>query len=105
MDITTYLVSVFCLIDDFLKGKQIRQRGVMPRLWDSEVLSMEVVGEFLGIDTDSGQYAYFRAHFGAYFPALRKVHRTTYARQAANLWRMKEQLLQYVSGLVAFDPA
>ena len=105
MDITMYLVSVFCVIDDFLKGKQIRQRGVTPRLWDSEVLTMEVVGEFLGIDTDSGQYAYFRAHFGTFFPALLKVHRTTYVRQAANLWRIKEQLLSYVSNRVVFDPS
>lgn len=105
MDITTYLVSIFCLVDDFLKGKVIRQRGVAPRLWDSEVLTMEVVGEFLGIDTDSGQYAYFRAHFGAYFPALLQVHRTTYARQGANLWRIKESLLQYLSSLVMYDPS
>jgi len=104
MDITTYLVSVFCVIDDFMAGKQIRQRGTAPRLWDSEVLTMEVVGEFLGIDTDSGQYAYFRAHFGAFFPALLSVHRTTYARQGANLWQVKQRLLAHVSSLVQYDP-
>ena len=54
MDITTYLISVYCLVDDWLKGKRIRQRGPQPQLSDSEVLTMEIVGEFLGIDTDQG---------------------------------------------------
>jgi len=104
MDITTFIVSVFCIIDDWLMGKQVRTRGIAPRLRDSEVLTMEVVGEFLGIDTDSGQYRYFRQHFGAWFPALRKVHRTTYARQAANLWAVKRQIWQHMSTLVRHDP-
>ena len=39
---------------------------------------MEVAGEFLGIDTDAGLYACFRRHYGAWFPALRRVHRTTF---------------------------
>ena len=33
MDITTYLLSVYCLIDDWLKGKRIRQRGPRPQLF------------------------------------------------------------------------
>jgi len=42
---------------------------------------MEVVGEYLGIDTDRGLDAYFRRRYGAWFPALRRVHRTTFVRQ------------------------
>ena len=64
MDITTFLIGVYCLTDDWLKGKRLRQRGPQPRLSDSEVLTIELVGEFLGIDTDLGLYAYFRRHFG-----------------------------------------
>jgi Transposase DDE domain len=37
--------------------------------------------EFLGIDTDGGLYQYFRRHWGDWFPGLRQVHRTTFARQ------------------------
>lgn len=65
MDITTYLISVYCLIDDWLRGKRIRQRGPQPRLSDSEVLTIEVVGEFLGIDTDKGLYTHFRWSYPA----------------------------------------
>ena len=104
MDITTYLISVYCLVDDWLRGKRIRQRGPQPRLTDSEVLTIEVVGEFLGIDTDKGLYTHFRRHFGDWFPALRQVDRTTFARQAANLWVIKEQLFVHLSQQVPHDP-
>lgn len=53
MDITTFMIAVFCLIEDFLSVKRLRKRGPQPTLCDSEVLTMEVVGEFLGIDTES----------------------------------------------------
>ena len=56
------------------------------KLSDSEVLTIEVVGEFLGIDTDQGLYTYFRRNYPEWFPALNTVHRTTFCRQAANLW-------------------
>src|SRR3712207_9006615 len=55
--LSTFIVSVFCLTDDWLrKVRRIRRRGPEPTLADSEVLIMEIVGEFLGIDTDEGIY-------------------------------------------------
>lgn len=95
MDLNTFIVSVFCLVDDRLEAKRIRQRGPAPKLSDSEVITMEVVGEFLGIDTDKGLYEFFRRHYYAeWFPKLKELHRTTFARQAANLWKVKEFLWQ-----------
>lgn len=104
MDITTFLISVFCLIDDWLKGRSIRQRGPKPRLADSEVLTMKVVGEFLGIDTDVGLYTFFRRYYGDWLPALRQVDRTTFTRQAANLWAVKEQLFSFLYPMIPHDP-
>jgi hypothetical protein len=85
MDATTLLITVYCLIDDWLDGRRLRQRGPAPILSDSEVLTIECVGEFFGIDTDKGLYQYFRRHYRDWFPALARVHRTTFVRQAANL--------------------
>jgi hypothetical protein len=48
MDITTFMIAVYCLIDDFLCGRRLRKRGPQPTLQDSEVLTIEVVGEFWG---------------------------------------------------------
>lgn len=103
MDITTYIIKVFCLCDDWLKDKRVRQRGPQPKLHDSEVLTMEIVGEFLGIDEEEGLFDYFRWHWLAFFPQLAGVHRTTFTRQAANLWRVKEQLWQAVLRQIDYD--
>jgi hypothetical protein len=104
MDITTFLISVFCLVDDFLKDKRLRQRGPQPRLSDSEVVTMEIVGEFLGIDTDSGIFDHFRRHYGDWFPAVRQIHRTSFVRQAANLWGVKQQMWSNLIAWVVEDP-
>ena len=101
MDLNTFIVAVFCLVDDQLNGRRIRQRGPTPKLSDSEVLTIEIVGEFLGLDTDKGIYLFFRRHYREWFPALSEIHRTTFARQAANLWKMKERLWQE---LLTFAP-
>ena len=103
MDLSTFIVTVFCLVDDQLKGRRIRQRGPSPTLSDAEVLTIEIVGEFLGLDTDKALYRYFRRHYGEFFPALGEVHRTTFSRQAANLWKVKERLWQELLPLAPHD--
>jgi hypothetical protein len=106
MDCTTFLVTVFCLIDDWLKMQPgLRQRGPNPTLADSEVLTIEVMGAFLGINTDKGLCLYFRRHYGDWFPKLRKVHRTTFTRQAANLGLVKVRLWRYLLTQVEYDAA
>ncbi len=105
MDLETFLTAVYCLIDDGLRTQpqKLRQRGPAPRLADSEVLTLEVAGEFLGLDTDQAIYAHFRRHHAALFPRLLRVHRTTFARQAANLWAVKRQLWQRLATRVPHD--
>jgi hypothetical protein len=104
MDIITFMVTVYCLVDDWLGDTKLRERGPEPTLKDSEVLTMEIVGEFLGIDEDQGLYGYFRQHWLGTFPNLGKVHRTTFTRQAANLWAVKHLLWQALLTQIAFDP-
>jgi hypothetical protein len=104
MDLSTFIVSVFCLIDDRTEERVLRARGPLPKLSDAEVLTIEIVGEFLGMDTDEAIFRYFRRHYGEWFPALGEVHRTTFARQAANLWKVKERLWQELLLLAPHDP-
>ena len=105
MDLNTFIISVFCLIDDRIEGRHFRARGPLPKLSDAEVLTIEVVGEFLGLDTDEAIFRYFRRHYAEWFPALTEVHRTTFARQAANLWKIKEDLWQELLPLAPHEPA
>jgi len=104
MDITTFMVTVFCLIEDWIGSQRVRQRGPQPTVYDSEVLTLEVVGEFLGLDTDTAIYSYFRRYWSDWFPRLMRIHRTTFARQAANLWRWKEQLWQALLTQIEQEP-
>src|SRR4029453_4842703 len=105
MDVTPLLIAVYCAIDEGLSGRRLRQRGPKPTLADSEVLTIECVGEFLGIDTDKGLYEHFRRHYRDWFPALGRVHRSTFIRQAANLWAVQPRLYQHLLGQVEYDPA
>jgi len=105
MDLNTFIIAVFCLIDDRIEDRALRARGPLPRLSDAEVLTIEIVGEFLGLDTDEAIFRYFRRHYGEWFPALGEVHRTTFARQAANLWKIKERLWQELLDLTPHDRA
>ena len=109
MDLETLIIVVFCIADDFVRElcreRRLRQRGPAPTLADSEVLTIEIAGEFLGLDTDRGLHAYFRRHFGHLFPGLHTVHRTTLLRQAANLWAVKRALWQQLAAMTRHDPA
>jgi hypothetical protein len=88
------LLLVFCTVDDEIKalGGSPRRPGRRPRLADSEVITIELAGEFWGLDRDGRLFRYFRDHHAAEFPALPGLHRTTFARQAANLWAVKQRL-------------
>lgn len=72
MSIEDFIIAIFCLIDDelekMLKGKTLRQRGRIPNLTDSEVITMEIVGEFLGNDSDKSIWEYFKNHWQHFFP-------------------------------------
>jgi len=85
------IITVFCLVDDQLRkllgGRKLRQRGFKPSLTDSEVITMEIVGEFLGHDQDKHTWQYFKEHWSHFFPAI--PDRTNFARQAANLHVIK----------------
>ncbi len=104
MDLSTFIVAVFCLIDDRIEDRSLRTRGPLPKLSDAEVLTIEIVGEFLGLDTDEAIFRYFRRHYGEWFPAIGEMHRTTFARQAANLWKVKEDLWQEFLTLAPHEP-
>jgi hypothetical protein len=42
----------------------------MPGLADSEVITMEIVGEFLGIDCEKAIWQYFKNHWLCLFPQM-----------------------------------
>jgi len=103
--IEEFIIAVFCCVDDLLKemtqGQPIREKGFAPALADSEVMTMEIVAEYQGIDADQAIWQYFRRHWLTLFPGLSS--RSAFVRQAANLWQYKGRLQQRLAaGLGAF---
>jgi len=84
MDLATFLVAVYCTSDDalhnVLHGARLRQRGLSPPMHDCEVITMEVAGEYLGMETDSAICRYFRRHWPRSSGSKREIQ--TYADQA-----------------------
>ena len=109
MDLDDFIITAFCMIDDTMKqlfaNIRLRQRGPSPALSDSETLTMEIVGEYLSLNQDKAIYDYFRRHYSHFFPAMAKIHRTTFVRQAANLWHVKEMVWQRLLEQIRYDPS
>lgn len=99
MNLNDYIVNVFCETDDFMKkyfpARTIRTRGPLPQLADSEVLTIEIVGEMLGFDTDKDIFGFFLDFYLDYFPTL--TNRVSFTRHAANLWLVKKRLFDYIA--------
>jgi len=100
MNLIDYIVNVFVMADDFCKiyfpARKLRSRGPLPKLADSEVITMELVGEYLGLGTDEGIHHYFCRHWHHLFPNL--PDRSNFARQCANVWDVKQSFFEYLSG-------
>ena len=107
VDPDSFIVADFCAIDDGLTAeigaRRLRARGPAPVLADSEVLTIEVVGELLGLEHDAAIHRSFRRHRTHFFPPLGRVDRTTFVRQAANLWAVKERLWRRALAAVPHD--
>jgi len=99
MELIDYIVNVFVMVDDFCKiyypPRKLRQRAPLPKLADSEAITMEIVGEYLGFNTDEGIYNYFARHWTSLFADL--PDRSNFVRQCANLWNVKQCFFEYLS--------
>ena len=94
MSYDDFIIVVYLMVDDFYKNiatTSIRTKGFTPALSDAEVITMELVGESLGLDTDKGIWAYFKNHYTHYFPKLGSY--PNFAKQCANLVWLKDKMM------------
>ena len=98
MPLDLYIIAVFCFVESAMNKifptLKLRQSGPSPQLLDSEVICMEIVGEFLSIDYDKKIWEYFKNHWKHFFPKI--SCRTSFTRQAANLIRVKQEIHGYL---------
>jgi len=90
--IEEFIIAVFCCVDDLLveitEVYPVKRRGFAPSLSASEVMTMEIVAEYLGIDAEKDIWKYFHRHWLEWFPTLKS--RCAFIRQAANFWQYKQ---------------
>jgi hypothetical protein len=105
VDRDDFIINVYCLVCEHYQAvtrqQRLRQRGYAPALSDEEVITMEICGEYFGLHREQDLYAYFRTHYRHFFPRLSE--RTSFTRQAANLWAVKmwiQHRLTRISGQV-----
>lgn len=95
MTIDDFITEVYCIVDDEYKKitefSVLRQRGFEPKLKDSEVITMEIVGEYCGINKDKLIWKSFKNNKKYLFPRIGS--RSAFVKQAANNWHIK-QLIQ-----------
>jgi len=98
MSVEDFIIYVYCCVDDIYRTivkQPLRRRGFMPKLSDAEVITMEIVGEFMGKDHDKRIWRYFRNHWHDWFPHLGS--RANFAKQSANLWDLKRRIQDHIA--------
>ena len=101
VDLNTFIVAVFCLIDDQLKDRRIRRRGPAQALR----LGSAHHGDRRGVSRSRHR----QGHLPFLPPTLRRVvprsvrGSSHHLRQAANLWAIKQMLWKHLLGRVRFD--
>lgn len=94
MNLDNFITEVYTLIDDEYKNLtkfvNLRKRGFKPKLSDSEVITMELIGEYLGFYKDLSIWKYFKNNKLYLFPRLGS--RSNFVKQSSNLSSFKEIL-------------
>ena len=76
MPVEELIINVFSLIDDLFKElfhKPLRTRGFEPNLTDSEVITIKIVGGWLGYYKNKDIWKYFRRHWLHFFPNMQAI--------------------------------
>jgi len=99
MSLEDLIITVYCHIGEMyqeaIKGVKLRPRGTAPDLSDEEVLTMLVVGEYLGLGSDKRIWTYFCQQWSEWFPHI--GCRTSFVRQSANLSNVLSRMQKTLS--------
>ena len=88
-----FIIYVYCCVEEALSKIStinLRTRGFAPKLTDAEVITMELVGEFMGKDQDTSIWRYFRNNWHDWFPNLGS--RSNFVKQSTLLSDAKRRI-------------
>jgi len=99
MLIEDFIINLFCTIDDIYKeitkNNKLRKRGESPKLHDSELITIFIVGEFYGLNHNKVIWKYFNNHWLKFFPNL--CGYSSFSKQIANLHQIIIRIQQYLA--------
>ncbi len=99
MTLEDFMITSYVVVEHYLssvtEGKKLRRCGESPALSDAELITMEIVGEYLGFGSDKKIWSYFKTHWHDWFPGL--GCRTSFTRQSANLIHVKHLIQESLS--------
>lgn len=94
MSIHEFIISVYLIIEEFYSivvTHPLRGRGFPPALSDIEIITMQIIGEFLELDSDKNIWKYFRHNWLEWFPKLGSY--PNFCKHCANLWQVNQQIM------------
>jgi hypothetical protein len=116
MDVDTFLVAVYCIVDDLYRERYAphkpRRPGAKPELSDSEVLTLVILEQWRTDRSESAFVQWVQDHWRTYFP--RMLSQSAFNRRARDLWgvlcllgpevsRQLQAFLQAYPGYEVFD--
>src|SRR5574341_201288 len=88
LDLDTFLVTVYCLVDDLYQAQFARHKprrpGKRPQLSDSEVLTLMLLAQWHPRRSERAFVRYAAKHWRGYFPRL--VGQSGFNRRARDLF-------------------
>jgi hypothetical protein len=103
LDLDTFLVTVYCVIDDLYRERYAAAKpprpGSEPELADSEVLTLAVLAQWQPRNSEGAFVDYAAVHWRAYFPRL--LSRGAFNRRAHDLGGVLAALGPAVAALLA----
>mgnify|MGYP000235711881 CR=1 FL=1 len=73
MNIETFIIEIYCCIEEKLRGIKLRSRGFAPKLTDAELITMEIVGHLTHQNCTEWIYNYFKTHWQDLKDHMRKA--------------------------------
>ncbi|WP_343597515.1 IS982 family transposase [Acinetobacter sp.] len=89
-----FIISVYLIIEELYPvviTQPLRTRGFAPAVSDAEIITMQIVGEYLALDTDKSIWMYFKNNWLEWFPKLGSY--PNFCKHCANLWQVNQEIM------------
>ncbi|MEB4799396.1 IS982 family transposase [Acinetobacter soli] len=104
MSIQEFIISVYLIVEEIyaiIVVQPLRRRGFPPSLTDAEIINMQIVGEFLGIDSDKALWIFFKNNWLDWFPKLGSY--PNFCKHCTNLWRVNQKIIAQLTAQYKTD--